>query len=132
MSYVPDGALPTGHLPTGHIPEAGSTPPAGYPAVRSSIVLPGAGIWVIDPDAPEFCEIVWDALLPNGVTLASVAYTLPSPLVELSAVVEQTLGKSAVKVGGAAHGMLRHVQAVATLSDGSTLQCTAPLRCFNG
>lgn len=107
---------------------------SAYPTVAAnrSIRLPAGGIWVVDPDAADWCEIIWTAALPSGVTLASVAYTVPASLTVVDDEIEVSLGKSAVKVSGATHASMNQIAAVATLSNGSTIAFTGPLRCFNG
>lgn len=108
------------------------TPP--YPAVSAnrSIRLPAGGVWVVDPDAFAWCEIIWADVIPEGETLVSVAYGLLVALTLEDGRVEKALGKSAIKISGAAHASMHQIGAVATLSNGSTISFTAPLRCFNG
>lgn len=132
MSYVPSGHLPEGHLPDGHLPEEEQS--STYPTVSAgrSIRLPAGGIWVIDPDVTAWCEVIWADVLPAGVTLTSVAYGLPPVLTLVDEAVEQTLGKSAVKITGATHASMHQIGVVATLSNGMTLTFTPPMRCFNG
>lgn len=105
-----------------------------YPSVSASrqIRLPAGGVWVVDPDVTDWCEIIWESVLPEGVTLDSVAYTLPAALAVVDEEIELSLGKSAIKVSGARHASMNQIAVVATLSDGTTIPFTAPLRCFNG
>jgi hypothetical protein len=132
MSHVPEWHLPDGHLPSGHLPDGSGEAPYPDVSLSRSIRLPAGGVWVVDPDVVSWCEIVWDAALPDGVTLVSVSYTLPNGLTEQDTSIETALGKSAIQVSGAAHGSTSQVAAVATLSNAQTMACTAPLRCFNG
>jgi hypothetical protein len=132
MSYQPEGYQPEGYQPEGYQPEAAAD--SGYPTVPASrsIDLPGGGVWVVDPDVTSFCQIDWSAALPTGVTLVTVAYTIPAGLVLVDEAIDTDLGKSAIKLSGMTHGSMFQVPAVATLSNAQTLPCTAPLRCFNG
>lgn len=86
----------------------------------------------MDPDVTDWCEVIWADVLPAGVTVASVAYALPNALTLVDEIVEQSTGKSAIKISGATHASMNQIAAVATLSNGATIPFTAPLRCFNG
>jgi hypothetical protein len=130
-SHFPEGHFPDGHFPEGHFPEgSGSTYPTVHPS--RSIALPGGGIWLVDPDSESYCEVDWSGLLPSGVQLESVAYTLPSPLTNEGEAITTLAGKSAILIDGATHGSMHQIAIVATLSNAMTIPFTAPLRCFNG
>lgn len=132
MSWQPPGAQPEGWQPEGWQP--GEQESSTYPTVSASrsIRLPAGGVWVVDPDVVDWCEVIWTSVLPSGVTLASVAYTLPVALTLVDEEIDLVLGRSAVKVSGATHASMNQVAVVATLSNGMTVPFTAPLRCFNG
>lgn len=89
-------------------------------------------MWVVAPGTPLFCEIIWEGVLPEGIDLVSVAYNFPAGITGVSAAVDTEDGKSAVAMEGMTHGSMHQIRMLATLSDGSTIGCTAPLRCFNG
>lgn len=105
-----------------------------YPEVPASrsISLPSGGVWAVDPDVPSFCEIDLSAVLPSGVTLSSVSYTIPAGLTKADEMIDMDAGKCAVKIGGVSHAMTYQVAVLATLSNLDVIAITAPLRCFNG
>ena len=107
---------------------------AEYPTIHASrtIALPSGGVWIVDPDVDSFCEVDWSGSLPTGAALSSVQYTLPNGLTNTSARIDTDVGKSAIQVSGVSHGRTYQIAIVATLSDDSTIELTAPLRCFNG
>ena len=86
----------------------------------------------MDPDVLDWCEIIWNDVLPEGVTLVGVAYSLPAQLTLVSVAIDLDEGKSALKVSGVTHASMSHIAAVATLSNSVTIPFTAPLRGFNG
>jgi hypothetical protein len=133
-SHFPDGHLPDGHFPDGHFPEV--APSSDYPSVQSSrrISLPAGGIWVVDPDSGQYCEVDWSGVLDEGVTLVSVSYSLPggAGLTNAAEAIDTSAGKSAIQIDGANHGSMHSIGIVATLSNDDTISFTAPLRCFNG
>lgn len=130
MGWNPE-ADQSGFQPDGWQPPA---PGAPYPSIYASrrISLPSGGIWIIDPEAGQYCEVDWSGALPTDVTLESVTYSLPADLTNQGEAIETGDGKSALLVGGAEHGVSYAIHIVATLSDASTIAFTAPLRCFNG
>lgn len=130
MGFNPDAFPDVAFDPVGFDKDGEATP--AYPSVSSSrsIRLPSGGVWVVDPDVTDWCEIIWD--VPDGLTLQSVTYVLPAALTNEDEAIDLVNGKSAVKVSGATHGSMSQIAAVATLSNGSMASCTAPLRCFNG
>jgi hypothetical protein len=131
MSWQPPGIQPDGWQPDGWQPvEQEDT----YPDVAASrsIRLPAGGVWCVDPDVLDWCEIIWADFLPEGTTLVSVAYSLPAQLTLQAVAIDLAEGKSALLVSGVTHGSMSHIAAVATLSDASTVPFAAPLRGFNG
>lgn len=106
----------------------------GYPGVPNSRCIrpPSGGVWVVDPDAPSFCEVDFSDVLPTGVNLASVARTVPTGLTEQDAVTDTVGGRFALKLTGMQHASMHQIQLVATLSNAQTIAVTAPLRAFNG
>lgn len=107
---------------------------AEYPSVAASrsIRLPAGGIWVIDPDVPAWCEVDWSGVLPQGVTLSSVSYSVPDELTADDTAIDENAEKWAIHLDGATHGAMYQIPLIATLSDAQTISLTAPLRCFNG
>jgi hypothetical protein len=104
-----------------------------YPSVADSrsIRLPLGGVWLVDPDTPTYCEVRWSGVLPTGLTLMSVAYTLPTELTQVDAAISTAEAKSALLVSGVTHASAFQILATATLSNGSQIQFTAPLLGFN-
>lgn len=109
-----------------------STPnyPVGIPDSRI-IRLPAGGVWVIDPDVPAWCEVDWLGVIADGVTLSSVAYTLPSAITADDTSIDADLGKWAIHVDGTTHAGTHQIQLTATLSNAETISLIAPLRVFN-
>jgi hypothetical protein len=108
-------------------------PSPEYPttiAASRRIRLPLGGIWLVDPDAPEFCEIDWRGLLSAGVTLVSVGYVLPPGSRLLDQPIDNA-GRSAIRVSGLTHAALFDIQCTALFSNGVTSLFVAPLRGFN-
>lgn len=73
----------------------------------------------------------WTDLLPDGVTLASVAHTVTSPLTKTAESTDTVNGTSDLDLGGGTHGVLSLVQIVATLSAGSPITIYWPVRGWN-
>lgn len=87
---------------------------------------------MLAPNTPSFCEIVWEGVLPEGIELSSVSYNFPAGITPTTAAIDAANGKSAVAMDGVQHGVMYQIRMLATLSDGSTIGCTAPLRGYNG
>lgn len=132
MSWQPEGYQPEGWQPEGWQPGE-----VAYPTVDSirSVRLPGSRIFIIDPGEQEYYEVIWEDILPNGVTLASVVWTIPPPFTNGGAAIDLINGKSAVLISDASvlarHGQLYLVEVEATLSNASVIEKAIPLRCFN-
>lgn len=127
------GVLVTGSL-SANIGEITLDTDAGYPAGipnSRSIRLPAGGVWLIDPDLPAWCEVDWSTVISDGVTLSSVAYTLPSAITADDTAIDQDLGKWAIHVDGTTHAGMHQIPLTATLSNAQTLNLIAPLRVFN-
>lgn len=87
-------------------------------------------IQLIDPEDSDTFDLDWSESLADGITLASVTHTLPSPLTKVSESNNDT--HSFVRISGAKHSELYQIEATATLSDGRTVNRNFTLRCFNG
>lgn len=91
-----------------------------------------ASIGMIDPGDQVIFKIDWSGSLVAGVTLATVAHTLPAPLTLMSEGITDASLSTFVKIKDAVHGMLYQVEAQVTLSTGEIMNRQFPLRCFNG
>jgi hypothetical protein len=136
MLPAPDGVIDAGDRAqlAGAYRMGADEPAAAYPSVPASrsIRLPAGGIWSVDPDIAQFCEVDFSALIPSGTTLTSVSRSIPSGLEEQDFAVDTQTGRFAIKLSGATHASMHQVGIVGTLSNGQAISITAPLRCFNG
>lgn len=89
-------------------------------------------IYVQRPDAHLKYTFDWSADIPEGISLVSVAHTVPSPLVIESEVTDVDALQSTVAIAGSMHGQTYLVTALATLSNGEQIPGEATLRGFNG
>ena len=124
---IPDGTIDAtdrGQLAGVYLP--------GQAAAPARVVIPvnGGQIAIKTPAETLHLRFDWNEALPDGVTLTSVAHTVPGGAVEES---EDTNGDgtSDLDISGGAHGALYQLTIVATLSDASTVTRSWPLRIFN-
>jgi hypothetical protein len=89
-------------------------------------------VLLTDPGDSAFFEMDWSDALGTGVTLSSVAHSVPTGLTLVSEATDTTEGTSAVRVTGTSHGQTYLIQAAATLSNGEVINRQFPLRSFNG
>lgn len=116
----PEGAQPDGAQPS--IPD-------GDPD-RIVIDVSSGKIPVKTSAETLYLRFDWSSEIPDGVTLSSVAHTVPGGAVEES---EDTNldGTSDLDISGGTHAALYFLTIVATLSNASTISKTWPLRVFN-
>lgn len=91
-----------------------------------------AEILLADPGDEATYSIDWSDALGEGVTLSSVAHSVPSPLTLVQESTDAQNNLSLLRIAGARHGDLYMIEAEATLSTGEKLNRQFPLRGFNG
>lgn len=126
-SFLPEGFLPEGHLPEGHLPGLDEADDE-----RITIEVNSGYIPIKDPDDDLLLEFDWSDVLSATVTLVSVTHVVSLPLVASNQVTDTLEGTSQVDLSGAVvHGALYVMTVTATLSDGSTVVRSWPIRAFN-
>jgi hypothetical protein len=88
-----------------------------------------SNVILFNPSDNAFVTFDWSDVLPAGVTLSSVAYTLPAPLTKGA---ESSSGaQSQVKISGAVHGDIYQIAGAATLSNTEVVNRVFPVRAIN-
>lgn len=68
------------------------------------------------PDADLIYEFDWTEQLASGVTVVSVAHSVPDPLILIKELTDTEAGQSLVEIAGGLHGGIYVITALATLS----------------
>jgi hypothetical protein len=88
-----------------------------------------SNVVLFNPSDNAFVTFDWSDVLPSGVTLSSVAYTLPAPLSGVPGPISGTL--SQIKLTGAVHGDIYQIAGAATLSNTENINRVFPVRAIN-
>jgi hypothetical protein len=90
-------------------------------AITNSIVQ-------FEPSDNANIAVTWSGL--GAATISSMTY---APITGLTITGQSISGSTTtVRVSGASHGTMYHLDCAATLSTGETVSRTVALRCFNG
>jgi len=89
-------------------------------------------IFLTDPDTAIDVPFDWNDSLGDGVTLTSVAYTVPEDLSKGADDTDTEAGLSKVRISGGTNGTLYVLEAIATLSSGELITKRAPIRVMAG
>lgn len=88
-----------------------------------------SNVVLFNPADNAFVTFDWSDVLPAGITLTSVAHTVPAPLAKANEATNTP--RSQVKVRGAVHGAIYQIAASATLSNGENINRVFPIRAIN-
>jgi hypothetical protein len=102
----------------------------GTEVERQVIDVNGGEIPVKTSAEVLYLRFDWTGVLDDGVTLSSVAHTVPGGAVE-EAEATNGDGTSDLNISGGTHAALYQLTIVATLSNSQTVSRTWPLRIYN-
>lgn len=125
---IPDGTIDAAdraHLAGVALPSDGETP--ALPRITAYLDAGLIPVKYLDEDL--LLTFDWAAVLPDGITLASVVHNVPSPLVKGPEA--NTATTSDIDLQGGEHAAHVVVEMVGTLSNAAQLTIKWPVRCWN-